>query len=160
MLDPFDAWNRLVAVQGSMARTGLRMAQTMSAANEVVIARTALASSALHSPVRGDHSELARMVPEKVAAFSSAGSAGVSAWWAAQSAWGSEIQHLSALAMRGRPLTAMELSELGERMFSYGLKSIEAAARLGAATVAPVHQKATSNARRLGRKTSQPNRNR
>ncbi len=140
----------------SIAQTGLRVAETMGAAGEVVHARTGLIDSAMRSPMTADHRELARMVPEKVEAFSRAGSAGVSAWWAAQSAWAAEMQHFGVMAMRGRPPTIGELTEIGDRMTALGVKSMEGAARLGASTVAPVHRKVVSNARRLRRKGKRP----
>lgn len=152
MFDGFNAWSRMIAAGWSMAQTGLRVAETMGAANEVVKARSALIGSAVRSPMESDHRELARMVPEKVEAFSDAGAATVKAWWAAQSAWTTEMQHLGAMAARGRLPTMGELAELGGRMTSFGLASVEGAARLGASSIAPVHRTATSNASRLKRK--------
>lgn len=154
MFDAIDAWTRVANAGWSMVQTGLRMAETMGAANDVVAARTALIGSAMRSPLTGDHRELARMVPEKVEAFSSVGSAGVSAWWAAQSAWADEMQHLGAIAMRGRAPTPGEWTALASRMARVGLESVEAVARLGSASIAPVHRKATANARRLKRKAA------
>lgn len=152
MLDAFDTWNRMLAVAWSMTQTSMRMAETMGAANDVVAARTALIGSAIRSPLAGDHRELGRMVPEKVDAFSRVGSAGIAAWWAAHAVWAGEMRHFGALAMRGRAPTPVELVVLGDRMARVGLESLEAAARLGSATVTPVHRKATANARRLNRK--------
>lgn len=116
MLDAFDAWNRMLAVGCSMTRTGMCVAETMGAANDVVAARSVLIGRAARSPLAG------------------------------------EMQHLGDLAMRGRAPTAAEFAMLGDRMARVGLESVEAAARLGSATIAPVHRKATANARRLGRK--------
>ncbi len=87
MFDAFNAWSRMMSAGWSIAQTGMRVAETMGAANEVVAARSALIGSAMRSPLTGNHLELGRMVPEKVEAFSRAGSATVTAWWAAQSAW-------------------------------------------------------------------------
>lgn len=151
MFDVFNAWSRMMTAGWSMTQTGMRMVETMGAANEVMAARTTLIGSAMRIPLTGDHRELARMVPEKVDAFSRVGSATVAAWWAAQSAWVGEMQNLGTMAMRGRPPTAVELAQLGERMTARGLESVEAAAQLGSTALAPVHRKATANARRLKR---------
>lgn len=154
MFDAFNAWNRMMTAGWSMTQTGMRMAETIGAANEVMAARATLIGSAIHSPLTSDHRELARMVPEKVDAFSRMGSATVAAWWTAQSAWVGEMQHLSAMAMRGRPITATELAALGARMTARALESVEAAAQLGSSALAPVHRKATANAKRLRRKAA------
>ena len=153
MFDAFDAWSRMLTAGCSMTQTGLRMVETMGAANEVVAARSAVIGSAIRSPLTGDHRELGRIVPEKVDAFSRVGSASVAAWWAAQSVWAGEMQHLGTMAMRGRAPTASELAAFGDRMAKVGLEAVEAAARLGSTTVGPVHRKATANARRLSRKS-------
>ncbi len=62
------------------------------------------------------------------------------------------MQHLGAMAMRGRAPSPREFTELGERMATLGLESFEAAAELGSTALAPVHRKATANARRLNRR--------
>lgn len=154
MFDPFSAWNRLLAAGASVTSTNMRALETMTAANAVVAARGKIIEAAVRSPLTGDHVELGRMVPEKVDAFSRAGSATVTAWWEAQSTWTRHMQHLGGMAMRGRPPTPAELADLGGRAVALTLESIEAAARLGSTALAPVHRKATANARRLKRKTA------
>lgn len=152
MFDIFNTWSRLMASAMAMGQTGLRAAETMGAAQQVIAARTPMINAAILSPLSGDHKELSRMVPEKVEAFSRAGSATVSAWWAAQAVWMAHMQHLGVMAMRGRAATPAELIDLGDRSTALTLQSIEAAARLGGRALAPVHSKATANARRLSRR--------
>lgn len=149
MFDVFTNWTRLMAAGVSMAETSLRAFETVKAANDVVAARTPLIGAAARSPMTADHRELARMVPEKVEAFSRAGSATVSAWWTAQSAWMVQWQHFHAAALRGRAPTAAELGRLGERNMAALIEAIEATAKLASDTLRPVHSRATSNARRL-----------
>ncbi|NIJ34051.1 hypothetical protein [Sphingomonas oligoaromativorans] len=158
MFDPFSTWNRLLVAGASVTRTNMRAVETLTAANAVVAARGKIIEAAVRSPLTGDHAELGRMVPEKVDAFSRAGSATVTAWWEAQSAWARHMQHLGGMAMRGRPPTPAELADLGSRAATLTLESIEAAARLGSTALAPVHRKATANARRLKRKTARRSR--
>jgi hypothetical protein len=154
MFDPFSSWSRLMAAGFSMANTSMRAIETMGASNEVITARTKIINAAVCSPLTGDHAELGRMVPEKVDAFSQAGSATVAAWWGAQSMWMGHMQHFSGMVMSGRLPTPAEITDLGQRTAALTLESIEATARLGSATLAPVHRKATSNAKRLNRKTT------
>jgi hypothetical protein len=78
----------------------------------------------------------------------------VTAWWEAQSAWLGHVQHLGVMAMRGRPPTISEMAELGDSMAKLTLRSVEGTARLGSTALAPVHRKATANARRLRRKAA------
>jgi hypothetical protein len=151
MFDRFTGWTRMMAAGASVAETSLRAFETASAAHSVIAARMPIIEAAMRSPMTGDHRELARMVPEKVEAFSRVGSATVSTWWTAQSMWMDHLQHLHAAASRGRAPTAAELGRLGERNTAAVLEVIEAAARLAADTLKPVHAKATSNARRLSR---------
>ncbi|MFV3131966.1 hypothetical protein [Niveispirillum sp. KHB5.9] len=154
MFDPFSNWSRLMAASLSMTGTGVRAMETLGAANAVIAARTPIIDAAMRSPLTGDHVELALMVPEKVEAFSSAGSAMVTAWWEAQSLWVGHMQHLGAMALRGRMPTAVEAADLANRMAGLTLDGIEAATRLGSTALAPVHRKATANARRLKRKAA------
>ncbi|MBP7337836.1 hypothetical protein [Niveispirillum sp.] len=154
MFDPFSNWRRLMVAGQSMTGTGVRVMETLGAANAVIAARTPIIDAAMRSPLTGDHVELGRMVPEKVEAFSQAGSAMVTAWWQAQSLWVAHMQHLGGMAMRGRAPTAGEMMALNSKVADLTLDGIEAAVRLGSTALAPVHRKATANARRLKRKAA------
>jgi hypothetical protein len=158
MFDPFAGWSRLMMAGRTMTETSLRAVETVGAANAVIGARSTIIDAAMRSPLTGDHAELARMVPEKVEAFSRAGSAAVTAWWAAQSVWMEHMQHVGSMALRGRPPTIAEVADLGSRVNALALESIEAAAGLGSSMLAPVHREATSNARRLKRGAEQTRR--
>ncbi len=154
MFDPFSSWSRLMAAGLSMTGTGVRVMETLGAANAVIAARTPIINAAIRSPLTGDHVELGLMVPEKVEAFSHAGSAMVTAWWQAQSLWIGHMQHLGGMALRGRTPTPGEIVDLNNRMAGLTLDGIEAAARMGTTVLAPVHRKAAANARRLKRKAA------
>ncbi|MFV3130917.1 hypothetical protein [Niveispirillum sp. KHB5.9] len=154
MFNPVSSWSRLMAASLSMTGTCMRAMETLGAANAVIATRTSIIEAAMRSPLTGDHVELAQMVPEKVDAFSRAGSTIVAAWWEAQSLWIGHMQHLGGMALRGRSPTPGEMADLGNRMAELTLDSIDAAARLGSTALAPVHRKAMANARRLKRKAS------
>ncbi|OYY91315.1 MAG: hypothetical protein B7Y45_03295 [Sphingomonas sp. 28-66-16] len=152
MLDPFTYWSRMMAVSFDMAQTALRASQTMSASRDVIDKRTDMLRSAMSDPVHADHAELGRMVPEKLAAFSSAGNAMIDGWLAWNRALMEETRHVGAMAMRGRAPTASEWMALAARGQAFGLTAAESSARVGAATLKPVHAKAVSNAKRLSRR--------
>ena len=152
MFDALDQWNRVVAAGASMRTTSVRAAETYGGANKVVAARGAIIGEAMQSPWTADHAELGRMIPEKIDALSRAGSAAATIWWDSQTAWLRHFQHLGTMAMRGRLPTAAEIGDLGERSATLMLQSFEATARLGAASLAPVHRQVATNVRRLGAK--------
>ena len=147
--DPYTAWFRLMQSSLSMNQTGLRAMETLHAAGHVIAARGAIINAAMLSPLTADYQELSRMVPEKIDAFSRSGLATVSAWRTAQSRYLGHMQHLGAMAMRGRPPTSAEMVDLGERMSALALGAAEATTRLSADMLAPLHSGATANARRL-----------
>ncbi len=151
MLDPFTAWSRIMAASFAMMHTGMRASQTLSASRDVIDKRSALIGSAIANPLTADHAELGRMLPEKVAAFSAAGTAFWSGWLAWNTALMAEAEHMRVMASRGRAPTPSEWMALAARSAAFGVKSAESGARIGSATIAPVHAKAVSNARRLNR---------
>ena len=152
MFDAFAQWNRMLAAGASMHATGVRAAETFGGANKVVAARGAIMGEAMQSPWTADHAELGRMIPEKIDTLSRAGSAAATIWWDSQTAWMKHFQHLGTMAMRGRLPTATEIGDLGERSATLMLQSIEATARLSAASLAPVHRQVATNVRRLAAK--------
>lgn len=152
MIDPFTAWLRMATVASDMSRTGLRTLEMLSASGDVIDKRSGMMRDAATTPFGAHHAELARMMPEKVEAFSRAGSAMATDWWAMQSAWMAEAQNLGTMMLRGRAPTLAEASALASRTQAHGLRFIERAAGMSAAGLAPIHKQATSNARRLKRK--------
>lgn len=152
MLDPFTAWTRLMYAAFDLSRLGLNASATITASQDVIARRTDIMAAAVRSPLTADYAEMARMMPEKVAAFSKSGAAMISELWSMQAASMAEGQHLAALMMRGRPLTLSELTALSGRSLDHGVRTVERAARLGSRGLVPVHAAATANARRLKRK--------
>lgn len=151
MIDPFTAWLRMASASLEMTRTGLRAAETLSASGDVVARRGAIIRTALATPFAADHAELARMVPEKLDAFSKAGMAMTTEYLAMQAGLFGEFQNIWAMALRGRPPTFGEASALADRAAAFGMRETERAAKLGGVGLAPIHRQATSNARRLKR---------
>ncbi len=152
MVDPFTSWNRMFAASLDFAHTGMRTGETIAAAFDVLAARGAVIESAIRSPATADHAELAMMVPEKVAAISQSGVAVMTQLVAMQAAMLAEASHIGAMALRGRPPTIAEMTELSTRGTNYMLAAMESGSRLAANALAPIHSRVTGNARRLRRR--------
>lgn len=151
MLDPLTYWSRMMGVSLDMAQTAIRAGQTVSASGKVIDKRTGMMRAAMTDPLHTNHAELGRMVPEKIAAFSSAGTALVDGWLTWNRAVMAETQKVAAMAMRGRAPMPIEWMALASRSNAFALKASERGARVSAATLKPVHAKAVSNATRLSR---------
>lgn len=151
MLYPFAFWTRMMDTTLELSRTGQKMSETLAASRDVIAARSGMIRTALGSPLDADYGELARMVLEKVEAFSQAGAAIATEWWAMQTDMLVQAQRLGAMALKGRPPNAAEWSALAARNLAHGTRAIERSVALGAGAIKPVHARATSNARRLKR---------
>lgn len=152
MINPFAMWARMMDAALELSRTGQKASETFAASHTVIDARSALIRGAMAEPLAADYAELARMVPEKVEAFSRAGSAVVTQWWAMQADMMTQAQKLAALSLKGRAPTAAEMNALATLNIAHGARLIERSVALSAGAVKPVHARATSNARRLKRR--------
>jgi hypothetical protein len=150
-MDPFSLYARMFSVGLDMTRTAHRTAEMFGASREVIEERTGMMKTAFLTPLKADHAELQRMVPEKAAAFAEAGRAMAGDWWALQLTLFAQAQQLGVMALRGRPPTAAELLALSSRNATFAVRMIEHLSAAGAKGLRPVHARATSNARRLKR---------
>jgi hypothetical protein len=109
--------------------------------------------AAQRDPLNADHAELGSMLSEKVPAFSVDGATVVEEWWALNRDVGDCMLYLGRAMTTGRPPLPSDVLELAERTSAHGARL--ASCTIGAASVAlaPLHRKATSNARRLARRT-------
>lgn len=149
MFDMIGQWRRLAAAGASAQATGIEAIETVSGAGDVIVARGAIMSEAARSPWAADYGELGRMVPEKVEAASRAASDTATLIWDNQSRWQRHMRHLGAMAMRGRPPTFAEWLDLVERNAVLMVRSAEASAEIGSASLAPFSRQVKANARRL-----------
>lgn len=147
MLNPFTFWTRMMDTTVELSRMGQRVSETLIASHDVIGIRSDMIRTAINSPLEADHGELARMVPEKVEAFSQAGSAIATEWWAMQADMLTQAQQFGAMALKGRTPTAAEWAKIAAR----NMEHVERSVALGARAVKPVHARATANARRLKR---------
>jgi len=152
MFNPFDSWLKLLGAASEVNRAATRTTETMAAAGAVVASRSAIIGEAFRTPLAADLGEMARMVPEKVEAFSMAGLALMQAAQAFQIGLIEEASHIGREAMRGRPLTPGGATALATRGAAYAIDAMTRGARAGTAVITPIHAKATANARRLRRR--------
>lgn len=134
------------------------------AAGRVIQHRMALGTKALMNPAAADHTEFSRMIPEKIGAFSEAGSV----WLRWSGAIAEQVtvyvrrevaaaeEAVSALAAcnssAGRIVLQQKMATAWlERMFSQSLALGAMMMRSQGATMAPVLRTAEANARRLTR---------
>ena len=128
-----------------LAATAVRAGETMLAANTVIGSRVGTMGAAARNPIMADYAELARMVPEKVEAFSRAGASLMKDAEAFQSETGAQIRHVTALMTSGKIPTFSDMFTLTARWASITQKATGAAGR----ALLPVHAAATGNANRL-----------
>jgi hypothetical protein len=90
------------------------------------------------------------MVMEKAVAVSKVNQALVDQWAAMVTDTSEQANHLGSLAVSGRPVSPRDLSRLTERWLAHGTRMMTRTMETGGLALAPVHQQATANARRLG----------
>lgn len=134
------------------AETAIRFWETMVASRSVIESRLGTIHSAAHGPATADYAELARIVPEKVSAFSKAGAAALADLQALQSVSFAQTQHLTKLMLGGRMPSVREMAEIAARSAKMAIVTADAAGK----ALVPVHAKATSNARRLKKPSRKP----
>jgi hypothetical protein len=144
------AWAELMKASAGMVTTGLLASEMMVASGSVVSARMTIMGDAARRPLDGDYAEIGGMVIEKAVALSRVNQALVDQWSAMLRDTSEQAQHLGSLMLGGRPLKAADLAPLAERWMAHGTRMITRTMETGGLALAPVHQQATANARRLG----------
>jgi hypothetical protein len=154
--NPFLLWGTL----------GLKAAQMSAAAAQVIAIRSTRMAAAGLNPGAADRRENVRMVTEKVDAFARAGQAlaigatPLLAGMAAQS-WRAGLDLFDAGARLAASRTPAQTLERQRRLADVLMRGApaarhgaasDAAARLAHRALAPVHRKATANAKRLATK--------
>lgn len=153
MFDPFAYQRRLVAATLGVATTAQRATEIATASQDVITRRSQIMAHAARSPLAGDYAELGRMVPEKLEAFSRAGTAVANDWWTIQISVFNEARHLWRQAMKGRAPTVAEYSATAARNAEFLLRTFEQLGEMSGAALNPIHATATDNAKRLKQAT-------
>jgi len=152
MLMGSTAITRTMQAALDLAEVTVKAGETISAAGAVIAARFGIMSAALRDPLNADHAELGRMLPEKMRAFAESGAAVIEEWWALNRDVWAYARYLARATTTGRAPSASAVLEFVERTSAHGARLASSAIDAATVALAPLHQKATSNARRLARR--------
>lgn len=144
-----DAWNELMKASFGMVSTSVLAGEMMVASSSVIGARMTIMGNAARNPAAGDYGEIGDMVIEKMVAVSKVSQALVDQWSAMLLDASEQAHHLSSLVLVGRPPSARDISALADRGLAHGTRVMTRTMGIGGLALAPVHQQATANARRL-----------
>lgn len=145
-----EAWAELMTASIGMVGTSVRAGEMMVASGSVIGARMTIMGHAARRPADGDYAEIGGMVAEKMVAVSKAGQALIDQWSEMVVDASEQARHLGGLVFAGRPLSARDLSRLADRWLGHGTRMVTRTMGAGGLVLAPMHQQATANARRLG----------
>ena len=145
-----EAWAELMKASAGMVRTSLQTSEMMVASGSVIGARMTIMGTAARRPAEGDYAEITGMVSEKVVAISKVNQALVDQWSAMLLDASEQAQHVGSSVLRGQPMSPRDLSRLADRWVAHGTRMMTRTMETGGLALAPVHQQATANARRLG----------
>lgn len=145
MWNAFTLWSDTLATWSALAQTASKMGAMTQDSAYVIDRRTRLMADAWRDPMAGDYTELSRMVPEKVDAFSKAGLAGLQAMGAAQADQVALWQMTVRLAARGHWMSPADALLLARQSARVSKRAAGASGRM----IAPLYKGATANARRL-----------
>ena len=149
MMAGTNAWTELIAASFGMVATAARANEMMIASGSVISARMTIMGNAACRPAEGDYAEISDMMVEKVVAITKVNQVLVEEWSAMLADTSEQAQHLGSLLFGGRSLRAGDLSGLAERWMAHGTRMVTRTMDVGGLALAPVHQQATANARRL-----------
>ena len=144
------AWAELMKASAGLVRTSLQASEMMVASSSVIGARMTIMGTAARRPAEGDYAEINGMVAEKVVAVSKVNQALFDQWSAMLLDVSEQAQHVGRSVLRGRPLGPRDLLPLVDRWLAHSTRMMTRTMETGGLALAPVHQQATANARRLG----------
>ena len=145
MLMRSTAMARVMQVGLDFAQVGTKTAEMAAAANTVVGERVALMAEAVRDPLAADYAEFARILPEKATAIHQAGAAMLDGWWTLQRDIGDYMIYVARAVTSG----PNDIAELVERTSVHGTRIAATAINAAGVVLAPFHESAMSNARRL-----------
>lgn len=145
-----NAWAEFVKASFGMVSTSLQVSEMLVASGSVIGARMTIMGDAARRPLDGDYAEIGGMVSEKVVAVSEVNQALFDQWSAMLLDVSEQAQHVGSSVLAGRPLGARDLIQLTERWLAHSTRMMTRTMETGGLALAPVHQQATANARRLG----------
>jgi len=147
MINPWQYWTDLWSFSLSVSRSATKLAEIAEASNVVIGRRSAIIADAIQNPLAGDYAEIGLMVPEKIDAFGEAGQAMMAGLAASQGLILANMQAAAGMAMGHMPSVGSAM-----RLAQRNAAAMHDAARTMEQSLAPIHSKATGNAKRLKRK--------
>lgn len=150
MINGFEMMASLCEAGAEMARSSMKLGELAIASNTVITERVGMMSAAARDPMRGDYAELGRIVPEKVVAFSQAGSSVIEDVGRLQMEWARQMTDAGLFWFGGVP-TAASAQRLADRGAARMARMTRRAMGISGRALDPVHKRATGNARRLKR---------
>ncbi|EYD71513.1 hypothetical protein Rumeso_04914 [Rubellimicrobium mesophilum DSM 19309] len=144
-----DAWAELMKASFGLVRTGMQVSEMMVASGSVIGARMTIMGHAARRPTEGNYAEITGMVAEKVVAVSRVNETLADQWSAMLLDTFEQARHFCDQALSGRPLSTGDCSAMSERWVAHGTRMMTRTMQTGGLALAPVHQQATANARRL-----------
>lgn len=140
MLNPWIEWQKMV-------RAGTMLSETLTATQAVVEHRSRTIEQAMTDPLHADLGELGRMVSEKTTAFDAASRSLSRDWAAMQRDWSAQVEDITSMMLGTLPgpRKAQAMIARSQRLGSAALASSVRA-------MTPIHQAATANQKRLGRR--------
>lgn len=136
-----DAWK----FGESCWANSIALAETATASGKVVERRGRKMEAAMRNPIEADLGELGRIVPEKIAAFSQAGAATCRDMAEIQTDLLAQGLDLTRLFIAGWPPSSSTVERIARRGSRLALKI----SRAGGHALAPIHDAAVANERRL-----------
>jgi hypothetical protein len=144
-----NSWAELTKASLDLVQTSFRTVEMLTASRTVIASRMGSMAGAARNPWGGDHVELARMVPEKVSAFSDAAHS-LSKHWSAVFVLASEhVSQANSIIFGGRFQSPAELCQMSSKATALATNMIASTLESGSVALAPIHRQATSNAKRL-----------
>jgi len=126
------------------AQMNIKLVETLMASQSVIAARLPMIGAAMSDPINANYRELSRMVTEKGQAFGRSGRSVSSAMETVRRSSQANARDLGRLSGSGL-LTPADWSQKTERRMAPVMHWTS----LPAESLAPVHKRATANARRL-----------
>jgi hypothetical protein len=144
-MTPLDFWTSAWRNTASLMKVGVKAQEMANASAFVFAIRSRAIEEAVRDPLNADYGELSRMVPEKLQAFSQAGSDAFSDLFAWQAEAYAVWQQAVGMMMGGKLPTLSQF----ERLSARSMRMATSASIASSKELAPIHKTATANARRL-----------
>lgn len=147
MQTPISFWMNAWASGWGMMQTGIKAAETMSASKSVIESRTQKMADTVRNPLKGDYVELARMIPEKVAAFSLSAKATAEDLRAIHKDMSANKRLMEEIASGRRIPMPWDMMAFFTRAANVTTRTMA----VGGNALAPIHRRAMANQKRLKR---------